>query len=517
MDLSKEIPKFTFTRPDPNLNENRVPRSIETSLLQQLILSRRRYLAAIDDEITVTTSLTEELQGEIVELEAKMDEKRSMLALLNNALAASNENRHKVLKDIMSLSNVIPVARRLPDEVLVQIFSYAVEMEEAERRSLALEWRSYSLGRVPLTIAGVCRRWRYMVLGMPEMWRFVNVVSWEDDSARMPPALEMWCRYGDPEIREISIDGWRKHHYSPLPAILQATKTRNRSILSRIEVSCIDDYTDLNNDWPFVYPLAKETVLISHGTQGICDFFIPLVTRAEKLVLSGVKPWWSEAIWDSLVDLTIVGIPNTRLPGLRASEILEMMTMIPSLKRLDMQWDQQRSEGAEPKGGMPTLIHGELKSLACPFESIETYISPFQEAIICPALETITLKTLPFVTPPMMRGWTTFFNNVTPYPLQKLVLPSIQTDSIDHLLALFRLLSSLSHLDLTGPAVDQLIQRLTADTTASHFVHLSSLKVVDVKNANLTDATLEQFVKSRRSSAAAAKGILRVEKVSVYE
>jgi hypothetical protein len=87
-------------------------------------------------------------------------------------------------------------------------------------------------------------------------------------------------------------------------------------MLPRIEVSCIDGITNFNSDWPFVYPLAREAVLISNGIHGICDYFIPLVTRAEKLVLSGVKPWWSEAIWDYLVDLTIVGIPNSLLPPL---------------------------------------------------------------------------------------------------------------------------------------------------------------------------------------------------------
>jgi F-box-like len=185
MDFSREIPKFTFTRPDPNLNDNRTPCSVETSLLQQLVLSRRRYLSAIDDEISATTSITQELQEEIVEMEVKMDEKRSMLALLNRALAASHENRNKVLKDIMSLSNVIPVARRLPDEILLRIFMNAVELEEEERRALALEWRSYSLGKAPLTISGVCRRWRYIALGIPALSGTLAICQYREPGRRL--------------------------------------------------------------------------------------------------------------------------------------------------------------------------------------------------------------------------------------------------------------------------------------------------------------------------------------------
>jgi len=517
MNFPKEIPKFAFTRPDPNIHVNRTPCSLETSLLQQLVLSRRRYLTAIDDEISATISMSEELKKEIEEMEARMDEKRSMLTLLNKAVAASQENRNKVLKDIMSLSNVIPVVRRLPDEILVCIFVHAVETEEEERRRLALEWRSYSLGKVPLTISAVCRRWRYMAMGMPALWRFINVVSEDEDATVTPPSLAKWCSLGDPDKREISIDGWRMLHHSPLPVILKATTTRKRSVLPRIEVSCIDGLTEFNADWPFIYPLAREAVLISNGAHGICDYFVPLVTRAEKLVLSGIKPWWSDAIWDSLVDLTLVGMPNTRLPSLRENEIVEMMTMVPGLRKLDIEWDSSRTVAAEVRPGPPTVVHGELKSLCSSFESIETYIAPFQGAVVCPSLESLRLKSLPFITPSMMRGWTAFFNTVTPFPLQKLTLPGIQSDSVDHLLQLFRLLPYISHLYLTGPAVEQLLDHLVVDTESTAIIPLPCLEVLDIRDAYITGQTLLNCVSSRCTSAATARGVSRVKTVCLYE
>lgn len=519
MSFAKDIPKFSFnfTRPDPNVDQNREPAMIETSLLGQLVLSRRHYLEAIDDEIAATSSLSASLQTEITEMEAKMDEKRSMLALLNKALVASHENREKVLRDIMTLSNVLPVARRLPDEILVRLFTDAVEMEEDERRREALEWRSYSLGRAPLTISGVCRRWRNIAIGTPSLWRFVNLVSGSDESSSVLPVFEHWCKYGITERAEISLDGWKKDHHSPLPALITAVTTRQRPTLRRIEISCIDHRASFNADWPFVYPLAEEVVLISNSADGICDFFIPLVSRAQKVVLSGIKVWWSDSTWDNLTDLTITGLPNYRLPPLRSSDVLEMFTMAPKLSKLDVAWDHTRTETSAVETGPPSLTHGDFRSLTCPFEAIETYLSPFQKDILCPALQELTFKTLPFITPPLLRGWTAFFNSVTPFPLHHLQLPSIHHDAIDHLLFLFGLLPCLERLTLTGEAVDALLHRLTTNSQMNRTDLLPSLINLYLRDTDVTDETLRLLVWERVASNNSGRATKKIAEIVIYE
>jgi hypothetical protein len=519
LNFAKDIPKFsfTFTRPDPNVNQNREPAMIETSLLRQLILSRRHYLSAIDDEIAATSSLSTSLQAEIIEMEAKMDEKRSMLALLNKALIASHENREKILRDIMTLSNVLPVARRLPDEILVRLFMDAVEMEEDERRREALEWRSYSLGKAPLTISGVCRRWRNIAIGTPALWRFVNLVSGSDESSSVLPVFEHWCKYGIVQRAEISLDGWKKDHHSPLPASVTAVTTRQRPTLRRIEISCIDHRASFNADWPFVYPLAEEVVLISNSADGICDFFIPLASRARKVILSGIKAWWSDSTWDNLTDLTITGLPNYRLPPLRSSDILEMFTMAPKLAKLDIVWDYTRTESSSIENGPASLTHGDFRSLTCPFEAIETYLSPLQHDIVCPSLQELTFKTLPFITPPLLRGWTAFFNSVAPFPLHHLQLPPIHNDAIDHLLFLFGLLPCLERLTLTGQAVDALLHRLSTSSQTNRTDLLPSLVRLYLRDTDVTDETLRKLVAERIESSNGDRGTKKMEDIVVYE
>jgi hypothetical protein len=191
--------------------------------------------------------------------------------------------------------------------------------------------------------------------------------------------------------------------------------------------------------------------------------------------------------------------------------------MVPGLQKLDIEWDPLRTEAPGLKEGPPTVIHGELKSLCCSFEAITTYISSFQGAIICPSLESFTLKTLPFVTPPTMRGWTAFFNTVTPFPLRKFTLPAIHPDSVDHLLQIFRMSPNLSHLYLTGPAVEQLVGHLVVDIESSPVITLPFLTFIDIRNAHITDATLHAFVLSRSTSAAVARGVSKVTVVNLYE
>lgn len=518
MDVSKEFPKFTFTRKNPNVSENRTPATAEVELLQQLVVSRRRYLAAIDDEIQATTALSTTLRDEIMDMERAMDEKKSILSLLNTALAASQENRAKILRDIMSLSNVIPVVRRLPDEILERIFLDAVWLEEAERRSLAIEWRSYSLGVAPLTLSRVCKRWRRIALGTPALWRFFNMVSVDAGDCLFQPAVAHWCQYASLDMGEIALDGW-KGHSMPLPPVLteMTGMGMKRRVYSRIEISCIDTQFNPNNSWPPTYPLAKEVVLISSGIQGLADYFLSLVSRAEKLVLSGIKIFWSDGIWDTLKDLKILGLPSTDLPPFAASEFLEIVTLSPQLERLDIQWDPKRTTNSIMEDNSPSVVHGELKELECPFEAIDTYLSPLQAAVVLPRLTSLTFKTLPFIEPHLLRGWKSVFQTITPYPLRSLILPRLKSDTVTPLLTLIKLLPLIEHLSLRGNAAGELIDRLIVDPESSATVIVPALTRIIIDASDISDDVLEKMVLSRVSPELIAQGVAPITSIDLWE
>ncbi|KAG8854176.1 hypothetical protein FRB91_003905 [Serendipita sp. 411] len=516
MNFPKEFRKFSFSRPDPNRTINRIPSSIETSLLTELVLSRRRYLEAIDHEIVATDRIASELATEVSALEETLEEKRSMLALVNKALDASRENRNKILRDIMTLSNVIPVARRLPDEVLLRIFEDTVETEEYERRALALEWRSYSLGRAPLVICGVCRRWRCIALGTPSLFKYVNIVSASGNEVRPSAALDWWLEHNKRKTMQLSIDGWKVQHNFPLPVELTTDNIHTRLILPRIEVSCIPIPTLGTNIWSDSYPLAKELVLISDGIDGLPAYFDPLAMEAEKVTVSGIRVWWTETTWLSLTELRVIGLPSSRLRSLRAMDIREIIFMAPNLHLLDIMWDESRSHSGESEPSTTISAHENLQTLICSFASITSYLTPLQGSIMCPSFQHLSLKTLPFIQPAELSGWLAFFNALSPFPLRSIELPPIRQDNVNPLIVLFKPLSLLEHLTLKGPAVCELIQRLVVgdDEKVTPFI-LPSLKSLDIYDSDITDEVLLLFVESRNLKN--RPGLARIVDIQFWE
>ena len=73
-------------------------------------------------------------------------------------------------------NGVLHPLRRLPEEILLQIFELCAN-EEAQ------EWFEYTWSltpnpRTPTRMAGVCRRWRSIALGYPRLWRRVLVPAY---------------------------------------------------------------------------------------------------------------------------------------------------------------------------------------------------------------------------------------------------------------------------------------------------------------------------------------------------
>ncbi|KAG8811498.1 hypothetical protein FRC17_002427 [Serendipita sp. 399] len=516
MNFPKDFKKFSFSRPDPNKTVNRVPSSIETSLLTELVSSRRRYLEAIDYEIVATDKIASELATEVSSLEENLEEKRSMLMLVNKALEASRQNRDKILRDIMTLSNIIPVARRLPDEVLLRVFEETVETEESERRALSLEWRSYSLGKAPLVICGVCKRWRNIALGTPTLFKYVNIVSAHGNQSKPAATLAWWLNHTDPKTMQISMDGWKVQHESPLPAELTTDRFHRRPILPRVEVSCIPSTTVGTQRWDDTYPLAKEVVLISDGIDGLPTYFEPLAMEAEKVTVSGIRVWWTETTWLSLTELKVAGLASSRLRSLKAVDFREIIIMAPNLRLLDIMWDEERSQAGEDASSTTIIVHGALQTLICSFTAITSYLIPLQGSITCPTMNHLSLKTLPFIQPSELSGWLSFFSTLSPFPLRTIELPPIQRDNVNPLIILFKPLRLLEHIDLRGPSVCELIERLVIkeEERSPSFI-LPSLKSLDIRDSNITDNVLLQFVESR--NLANRPGLARITSIRLQE
>lgn len=116
-------------------------------------------------------------------LEAAVGQLPDFFALVARELYSTEMLRAQTANTMTSFSDMVGIAqqsitlkqngvlhplRRLPEEVLVQIFERCVN-EEAE------EWLTYFANmpqnpKVPTRIAGVCRRWRSIALSCPRLW-----------------------------------------------------------------------------------------------------------------------------------------------------------------------------------------------------------------------------------------------------------------------------------------------------------------------------------------------------------
>ena len=68
--------------------------------------------------------------------------------------------------------------RRLPLKILLQNFEECVENEIDELHRQML-FTAPSLPRMPITLAAVCRTWRWMVLRSPRLWSYIRLPLYE--------------------------------------------------------------------------------------------------------------------------------------------------------------------------------------------------------------------------------------------------------------------------------------------------------------------------------------------------
>ena len=116
----------------------------------------------------------------VVQLLAQLQSAQSILQLNRSTFDAKLAQRAVVADDLAQKRATLRPIRLLPNEVLACIFEFCVQSQEHERReklcSLTDEatggdWQRLSV----LSIAGVCKRWRDIVVSLKQLWRFVHI------------------------------------------------------------------------------------------------------------------------------------------------------------------------------------------------------------------------------------------------------------------------------------------------------------------------------------------------------
>ncbi|KAJ6571189.1 hypothetical protein B0H19DRAFT_908737, partial [Mycena capillaripes] len=100
-------------------------------------------------------------------LDKAIEDSRARISQLDNAIAAlqANVEKHRRLRQatadqIRRGVTILSVVRRIPTDVLTEIFNWTVP-DEARR---------HATNRCPWVLGRVCSRWRAISISLPELW-----------------------------------------------------------------------------------------------------------------------------------------------------------------------------------------------------------------------------------------------------------------------------------------------------------------------------------------------------------
>ncbi|KAJ7057700.1 hypothetical protein C8F01DRAFT_1060671 [Mycena amicta] len=124
------------------LDTNDVPCAADARIVRQIVAHQRTHIVRIDAAIAQLNATLGKLQRERAETVGRMQVNASLVSQL----------------------------RALPAEVLEQIFLWAVP-EPGERHGAQAEWSR----QLPWSLAQVCRRWRDIAYGFPNLWSCICV------------------------------------------------------------------------------------------------------------------------------------------------------------------------------------------------------------------------------------------------------------------------------------------------------------------------------------------------------
>lgn len=187
---------------------NYAPLPGELHCIRHYIRTGEEELGRLDTDLGALEAAMRISQLNVEQLLAQLQSAQAILQLNLTAFNAKLAQRTLVADDLAQKRATLRPIRLLPNEVLACIFEFSVRSQEHERRerlcSLGDEatggdWQRLNI----LSIAGVCKRWREIVISLKQLWRFfhIGVHSLLDDEHNWEAA-----RYFVANARETHLD-----------------------------------------------------------------------------------------------------------------------------------------------------------------------------------------------------------------------------------------------------------------------------------------------------------------------
>ncbi|CCA70134.1 hypothetical protein PIIN_04073 [Serendipita indica DSM 11827] len=162
---------------NPNFRSNRVPLPNEVIALRSLVDAETTALETIKTSLTRAQDTVNSAQKRVTEAKLELEAAISALAASKASVQTLEALLAPIQASIQEKKAVLHPLRRLPPELLLEIFQFRVDQDESDRiaqSDLDGEWGPCD---AVLRLGAVCGRWRSVVRGpgASSLWQYFNV------------------------------------------------------------------------------------------------------------------------------------------------------------------------------------------------------------------------------------------------------------------------------------------------------------------------------------------------------
>ena len=159
---------------------NYAPLPGELHCIRHYIRTGEEELSRLEADLGALEATMRISELNVAQLLAQLQSAQAILQLNRTTFDAKLAQRAVVADDLAQKRATLRPIRLLPNEVLACIFEFCVQSQEHERReklcSLTDEATGGDRQRLSvLSIAGVCKRWKDIIVSLKQLWRFVHI------------------------------------------------------------------------------------------------------------------------------------------------------------------------------------------------------------------------------------------------------------------------------------------------------------------------------------------------------
>ncbi|KAK0475440.1 hypothetical protein IW261DRAFT_1494242 [Armillaria novae-zelandiae] len=249
------IPSYSFspiTRLSDSPNWTRLTRTNELPLpsqenaLSAMISSYKQYLHRLDLEKSCLDAFLSNLKKQSKERIDILDQERT-----------------RISEAIHECQGIISPVRRLPPELLCQIFLGTIERAQATADAAAQLQDIKSVGHSASSISSVSIKWRSIALSFPQLWSSISLLLVDDDGLGDDLNLKRHCLYLNRSQRyplSISIYDLAGDMVDDLPAylttVLSLSSTRIRELALHLPARFISEISFMQLSVPLLETLT---------------------------------------------------------------------------------------------------------------------------------------------------------------------------------------------------------------------------------------------------------------------